>query len=76
MSPKAPRITALELLKALHRDGWLKVRQTGSHALLKHNTKYGRVTVPIHAGVIIKPKTLETILKQANLSIDDLRELL
>jgi predicted RNA binding protein YcfA (HicA-like mRNA interferase family) len=76
MSPKAPRLTALELLKALQRDGWVKVRQTGSHVLLRHSVKSGRITVPAHSGVIIKPKTLEVILKQAELSKDDFRSLL
>ena len=27
MSPKLPRITAFELLRALKRDGWQQVRQ-------------------------------------------------
>jgi predicted RNA binding protein YcfA (HicA-like mRNA interferase family) len=76
MSPKMPRITAAELLRALRRDGWQQVRQSGSHVTLKHPTKPSIVTVPRHAKVIIKLKTLETILKQAGLTTDDLRELL
>lgn len=73
---RLPRITAVELLRALRRDGWQPVRQSGSHVSLKHPTKLGTVTVPKHASVIIKPKTLETILKQADLTAEDLRELL
>ena len=76
MSPRLPRITAFELLKALRRDGWQAIRQRGSHIALKHAIKKGRITVPNHSGIIIKPKTLETILKQAELTIDELRELL
>lgn len=76
MSPRSPRITAVELLRALGRDGWKQVRQTGSHVILNHAVKPGRVTVPRHANVIIKPKTLEMILKQARLTSDSLKELL
>jgi predicted RNA binding protein YcfA (HicA-like mRNA interferase family) len=76
MSPRAPRINAAKLLQALRRDGWEQVRQSGSHVTLKHPTKPTSVTVPKHAQVIIKPKTLEAILKQAGLTIDDLRNLL
>jgi len=76
MSPRLPRITAFQLLRALKRDGWEQERQSGSHVILKHPTKKGHVTVPKHARVIIKPKTLESILEQAELTIDDLRELL
>ena len=50
--------------------------QSGSHAILKHPTKPGRVTLPIHATVIIKMKTLETILDQAELTVEELQELL
>ncbi len=76
MSPRSPRITADKLLRALSRDGWKQVRQTGSHVILRHAIKPGRVTVPIHSNVIIKPKTLEMILKQAEITSGDLKELL
>lgn len=76
MSPKLPRITASELMRALRQDGWESARQSGSHLLLKHPHKTGYVIVPRHAGVTIKPKTLATILKQAGISIEDLRKLL
>ena len=43
---------------------------------LRHATKRGTVVVPLHARRIIKPGTLESILDQAGLSVDELRELL
>ncbi len=76
MSSKLPRITADELLRALHRDGWEDARQSGSHVILKHPTKPGRVTVARHSGVIIKPKTLAAILAQAGLTVEELQRLL
>jgi predicted RNA binding protein YcfA (HicA-like mRNA interferase family) len=76
MSPKLPRITATELLRALHRDGWQEVRQSGSHVTMKHPTKPGHVTVPRHASVTLKPKTLATILGQAGLTVEERQKLL
>ena len=76
MSPRLPRITAAELVKALKRDGWQLVRQRGSHVILKHPTKQGRVTVPMHSTEIVRLKTLDSILEQAELTIEDLNGLL
>lgn len=76
MSPKLPRITAIELLRALKRDGWQPARQSGSHMTMKHPIKKGCVIVAIHATVTLKPKTLTAILKQAGLTLEDLYRLL
>jgi predicted RNA binding protein YcfA (HicA-like mRNA interferase family) len=76
VSPKSPRITAAQLLRALRRDGWYPDHQTGSHQFLRHPSRPGTVVVAVHAGRIIKPKTLQSILEQAGLSADDLRKLL
>lgn len=54
------------MLKELYNDGWYEVRQTGSHMQLKHPSKKGLVTVPIHGGDIAKG-TLHSIYKQAGL---------
>ncbi|MBI3977112.1 MAG: type II toxin-antitoxin system HicA family toxin [Chloroflexi bacterium] len=74
--PPLPRITGAELLRALRRDGWMPDRQRGSHLSLVHPRKPGAVIVAMHAGRIIKPKTLQTILDQAGLTADELRALL
>ena len=76
MSPRTPRITAFQLLRALRRDGWEQVRQSGSHVTLQHPLKLGSVTVPKHGNIIIKVKTLESIMEQAELTVDELRRLL
>jgi predicted RNA binding protein YcfA (HicA-like mRNA interferase family) len=75
--PRQPRLTGTEALRALQRAGWAVARQRGSHALLVHADLPDRlVTVPLHAGRTLKPKTLASILKQAGLSVDELRSLL
>ena len=61
-------MTVRELMKRLYSDGWCEVpnRTKGSHMQLKHPTKPGKVTVPVHSGDI-PPGTLNSILKQAGL---------
>ncbi len=76
MSPRLPRITAVEVMRALKHDGWHQVRKRGSHIILRHPTKRGRVTVPMHTNETLRLKTLEAILEQAELTVDGLRELL
>jgi predicted RNA binding protein YcfA (HicA-like mRNA interferase family) len=58
------------------RDGWRPVRQAESHVALSHPDKPGTVTIPVHAGVILGPKLLSSILKQASLTPDAFRALL
>ena len=59
-------MTAREILRELHKDGWYVVNQEGSHVQLKHPTKPGKVTVPRHSGDIA-PGTLKRIRQQAGL---------
>jgi predicted RNA binding protein YcfA (HicA-like mRNA interferase family) len=76
MSPKLPRITDSQLLRALHRDGWYDTTQVGSHLTLRHPTKVGKVIVPEHGGHTIKLGTIASILDDAGLTADDLRRLI
>ena len=59
-------MTSKDLLKVLRKDGWLEVGQRGSHLSLKHPTKPGKVTLPMHSGDLPQG-TLKSILKQAGL---------
>ncbi len=56
-------MTAQEVIKRLHDDGWQEVKQTGSHKKFKHDNKTGIVTVPMHRGDIPKG-TLGSIFRQ------------
>ncbi len=73
--PKLPRVTAREVVRVLRADGWNFEASVGSHLQLRHPTKGGKVTVPVHAGDIIGPKLLKSILDQADLTADDFRRL-
>ena len=56
-----------ELIAQLQADGWLKVRQKGSHRQYHHPSKPGTVTVAGKLSVEVPAGTLNNILKQAGL---------
>ena len=59
-----------DLLKLLHADGWTLVRVRGSHQQFRHPVKRGLVTVAGRGNHDILPRTLKSILKQAQLEGD------
>lgn len=73
---KVPILSYTEVLRALQRDGWVIVRQKGSHIRLQKHlpTEVLKVTVPAHRP--LKRSTLGHILKQVRLSVEQLNELL
>ena len=75
MTEKPPRVTAAETSRALERAGFLLARQSGSHKIYK-NKQGKRVTVPYHTGRILHPKVLQSILRDANLTVERFKELL
>ncbi len=76
MTGKLPRLTVADVQRALQRAGWYVKRQGGNHQILTHPDKDGRVTISRHPRETLKPKTLQSILDQAGLSAEQLRELL
>lgn len=75
--PKLPRITGTELLRALRAAGWEEARQRGSHVILRHAEQPGgRIVVPVHRGRTLKAGTLNAILREAGLTVDELVGLL
>jgi len=64
--------TFRDILKAIDMDGWYQVVQRGSHRQFKHPTKPGRVTLAGKPNHTVPPGTLNSILKQAQLTKDDL----
>lgn len=71
--PKAPILKAKQVARALERAGFVLERQKGSHAQYKKGILL--VTVPMH-NAELAPKTLGSILRQANMTIDELKALL
>lgn len=56
-----------ELFKLLKQDGWIEVRQTGSHVIMKHHTKQQQLTVPNHGSKEVKKGLCSALLKQAEI---------
>ena len=73
MSPRAPRVTAKEIVRVLERLEFVLARSSGSHRIYK-DAQGRRVTVPAHAGKILHPKVLSRILTDADLSVEALIE--
>ena len=48
----------------------------GGHAQFEHPERSGKVTIPVHGTTILLPKTLKSILVQAGITEDELREFL
>lgn len=73
---KIPSLGYMQIVRALQRDGWLVVRQRGSHIRLQKRVgdEVLKLTVPAHKPV--KRSTLSHILKQARLDIDRFKALL
>lgn len=73
---RLPLISGREVVKALRRDGFVVVRQKGSHIRLEKylHDETLKITVPNHQEIV--PGTLKSILNAARLSVDDLIELL
>jgi predicted RNA binding protein YcfA (HicA-like mRNA interferase family) len=58
-----------EIVKLVEQDGWFQVSQTGSHRQFKHPRKRGRVTIAGKPNADLKPKTLKSILNQAQIEV-------
>ena len=56
-----------DVLKSLKQDGWILRNQEGSHRQFIHPVKSGKVTVAGHEADEMPPKTLKSILRQADL---------
>jgi predicted RNA binding protein YcfA (HicA-like mRNA interferase family) len=70
-----PSITGLQLIKALKKLGFELVRSKGSHRFLRHRD--GRCTVvPVHKGETLGRGLLAQILRDCDVTRDDLQELL
>ena len=71
---RTPRVTGTEVIAALGRAGFAVLRIKGSHHFLRHEN--GRRVVPVHAGETIGPGLLHKILRDCQLTADQLTELL
>jgi predicted RNA binding protein YcfA (HicA-like mRNA interferase family) len=64
-----------EITKLVKKDGWRFKNQEGSHQQYVHPVKQGKVTIVGDPGDDIPEGTLRSILKQAQLTKQDLLKL-
>lgn len=73
---KVPSLNYQQVINALRRNGWIVIRQKGSHIRLQKRlpNETLKITVPAHRP--IKRSTLSHILKQAHLPVSEFNDLL
>ena len=76
MTPKLPVLSGQKLIRALEKTGYRATRQKGSHVRLRDEAHPTRkpVSVPLHKE--LKRGLLRNILRDAELSVEKLLELL
>ncbi|HRL75171.1 MAG TPA: type II toxin-antitoxin system HicA family toxin [Candidatus Accumulibacter phosphatis] len=65
--PKLPRVSGAIVVRALERMGFEKLRQSGSHVIMRRGSR--GCVVPMHSEV--KVGTLAGVLRQADVSPDE-----
>lgn len=65
--PELPLVSGAEAVRALQRLGFEKLRQSGSHVIMRRGSK--GCVVPMHSE--IKVGTLAGILRQADVTPED-----
>jgi predicted RNA binding protein YcfA (HicA-like mRNA interferase family) len=65
--PRLPRVSGADAVRALEHLGFEKVRQKGSHVVMRRGAK--GCVVPLHAE--LKVGTLAGLLRQADVSPED-----
>lgn len=72
---KVPSLGFDQVIRALERDGWIVVRQRGSHIRLAKRVPGETLKLVVPAHRPIKRSTLSHILKQARLTVDEFLDL-
>ncbi len=72
---RLPILSGFEVVRRLKRAGFIAVRQKGSHVRLEKfdGERVLKITVPLHKQ--IKKGTLNRIIKDAGLTLEEFREL-
>ncbi len=66
------QISGKDLARIVERHGWILLRVTGSHHIYGQSRSVVRLSIPIHANRPLKFGLLKHLLKQANLTENEL----
>ena len=72
--PKLPVISGSQAVKAFQRAGWRVDRQRGSHVVLLKAGHIASLSVPQHKE--LAPGTLRSLLRDAEMTVEELLRLL
>jgi predicted RNA binding protein YcfA (HicA-like mRNA interferase family) len=73
---KLPDVTANEAIAAFQKLGFVLSRVNGSHQILKKPGHASLVSVPQHGKKSLKRGTLRSLLRDANVTVEEFIELL
>ena len=72
-----PNVPGRRIIRALQKAGFILLRQSGGHAILRHHTDLARrATVPVHGSKPVKQGTLRAILRGAQIHPEDFTQFL
>ncbi len=74
--PKLPIVSGIDIIKVLSKLGYIHKRTSGSHAILQKETNQGKITIPVPLHNELAKGTLKSIMRQADLKLEDLIKLL
>lgn len=76
MSDELPSVTADEAIRAFGKVGFQEVRSKGSHVTLKRAGHRYNLTIPRHGSRPLKSGLLRSLIRSAELTVKEFRELL
>lgn len=71
---KLPQVSGSDVVRALQKIGFTVRRQHGSHIIMRRDNPFAQTVVPNHRQ--IDRGTLRAILRQTEISVDELIKLL
>ena len=73
---KLPLLSGKEVIKILSKIGYEHVRTSGSHAILnKQDSVKGKITIPVPLHKELAKGTLKSIMRQADITLEELLRL-
>lgn len=73
---KVPTISGMDAVRAFERAGFVVVRISGSHHIMKKESHPHRLSIPVHAGKTVGKGLLQSQIAAAGLTTEEFLELL
>ncbi|MFW5883530.1 MAG: type II toxin-antitoxin system HicA family toxin [Verrucomicrobiota bacterium] len=71
--PSLPNLSGIAVVKAFEKDGWIIVRQRGSHMVMVKEGSMATLSIPNHKEVA--KGTLRSLIRSSGLTVEDFVEL-